>query len=89
MDFDSPTHVMNYKGLNKKQFRIKNSRTERYPYLRISQPYHKKDDYEQYFVSIIEYHKKWSIEYFVLIDKNGKVIKWCRDKDIIITQYHG
>jgi len=89
MDFDSPTHVMNYDGLNKKQFRVKKSKTERYPYLRISQPYHKKNDFETYFVNIIEYHKKWSIEYFVQIDKNGKIIKWCRDKDIIITQYHG
>src|SRR5690606_22108961 len=33
MDWDSPTHFMNYDGLIKKQFRIKNSRTESYPYL--------------------------------------------------------
>ena len=79
---------MNYDGINKKQFRIKKSKTEHYPYLRISQPYHKKNDSEAYFVNIVEYHKKWSIEYFLQIDKNGKIIKWCRDENIIVTQYH-
>jgi len=88
-NFDFYNQLMNYDGINKKQFRIRKSKTERYPYLRISKPYHKKNDFEAYFVNIIEYHKKWSIEYFLRIDKNGKIIKWCRDKDIIVTQYHG
>ena len=88
-DFDFYIKLMNYDGINKKPFRIRKSKTERYPYLRISKPYHKKNDSETYFVNIIEYHKKWSIEYFLRIDKNGKIIKWCRDKDIIVTQYHG
>lgn len=87
-NFDSPTHIMNYDGLNKKHFRIKNSRTERYPYLRISTPYHKNNDYDEYYMNIIEYHKKWSIRYFVLIDRDGNVIKWCRDDDVIVTKYH-
>ena len=68
--------------------RIKNSKTESYPYLRISMPYYKKNELDKYIVNIVEHHKKWKIEYFLLIDENGNVIKWCRDKDIIITQYH-
>ncbi len=88
-DFDSYTQLMNYDGINKKQFRIKNSKTENYPYLRISKPYHKKNKDDKYIINIIEYHKKWSIEYYVLMDKTGKIISWCRDKDIIVTQYHG
>lgn len=87
-NFDSPTQVMNYDKLNKKEFRIKNTRTNHYPYLRISMPYHKNNDYEEYYLNIIEYHKTWSITYFVLIDRNGNVIRWCRDNDIIITKYH-
>jgi|GEM_PF-1993750 len=88
-DFDFYTQLMNYDGINKKQFRIKNSKTESYPYLRISMPYHEKHEIDRYIVNIVEHHKKWSVEYFLLIDKNGNVINWCRDKDIIITQYHG
>nr|WP_298924629.1 hypothetical protein [uncultured Allomuricauda sp.] len=88
-DFDSYTQLMDYDGINKKQFRIKNSKTESYPYLRISQPYHKRNEDNKYIVSIIEYHKKWSIEYYILMDKTGQIIHWCRDKDIIVTQYHG
>jgi hypothetical protein len=89
MDFDAPTHVMDFDGINKKQFRVKKSKTVKYPYLQISQPYHKKDNFEEFYVNVIEYHKKWSITYFVKIDKKGNVMKWCRDKSIIVTQYHG
>ncbi|MFI8380511.1 hypothetical protein [Leeuwenhoekiella sp. NPDC079379] len=44
-DFDFYTKLMNYDVVDKKQFRIKNSKTESYPYLRISMPYYKKMSY--------------------------------------------
>jgi hypothetical protein len=88
-DFDFYNQLMNYSGIDKKRFRIKNAKTENYPYLRISRPYYKKKDARKYYVNIIEYHKEWSIEYFLLMDKDGSIINWCRDKNIIVTQYHG
>ncbi|MDT8415968.1 MAG: hypothetical protein RQ735_11420 [Flavobacteriaceae bacterium] len=48
MDFDSPTHVMNYENLDKKQFRI--IKLNNNLNLRISQPYHKKGDYENFYL---------------------------------------
>lgn len=84
MNIDSPKYEMNYNRVNKKQFKIKNSKTSSYPYLRISQPYHKINNFEEFYINVIEYHKNWSITYFVIIDKTGKVKKWCRDNDIEI-----
>jgi hypothetical protein len=78
MDFDNYNKLMLYDGINKKQFRIKKSKTEKYPYLNISIPYHKKEKPEVLFVTISENHKKKTILYYILIDNNGNVNNWCR-----------
>ena len=77
-DFDFYSRLMDYDGINKKQFRIKKSKTESYPYLRISMPTHRKDGFELFYVTISENHKKENIIYYLLIDKNGIVKNWCR-----------
>ena len=78
-DFDFYSRLMNYDGINKKQFRIKKSKTESYPYLRISMPYHKKDVIDGLFVTISEYHKKKEIIYYLLLDRNGVIKNWCQN----------
>ncbi|WP_370392101.1 hypothetical protein [uncultured Winogradskyella sp.] len=82
MDFDSPTHKMNYENLDKKQFRIKKSSSNLN--LRISQPYHKKDYFENFYVIISENYKRKNITYYLLIDKNGKIKNWCRKESEMI-----
>ena len=80
MDFDSPIHEMKYDKLDDKQFRVKKSNSSRCPNLRISQPYHKKKNFKEFFVCVIENYKKKTITYYLLIDENGNVINWCRNK---------
>lgn len=83
MDFDSPTHIMNYENLDKKQFRIKKSNNGLT--LRISQPYHKKNDFENFYVIITENYFRKIITYYLLIHKNGNVNNWCRKESELIT----
>ncbi len=85
MDFDSPTHVMNYENVDKKQFRIKKSNSNGYPNLKISQPYHKKTDFENFYIIISENYKRKNITYYLLIDAKGKIKNFCRkESDLII-----
>jgi hypothetical protein len=86
MDFDSPTHVMKYDNINKKQFRVKQSKSKNYPNLRISLPHHKKADFEDYYLIITENHKRRHIDYYLWVDIKGKIKNWCRNesKSIII-----
>tara|TARA_R110002051_G_scaffold282403_1_gene344162 strand:- start:926 stop:1462 length:537 start_codon:yes stop_codon:yes gene_type:complete len=86
-DFDFYNQLMDYVGIDKKQFRIKNSKTESYPYLRISMPYHKKEEPENLFVIVSENYKKKNITYYLLISKNGIVKNWCHNVSEIITVY--
>jgi len=58
LDFDSPTHVMNYENANKKPFRIKKSKSNNYPNLRISRPYMKKNNLENFYIIISENTKR-------------------------------
>lgn len=87
MDFDSPTHVMNYENVDKKQFRIKNSKSSGYPNLRISRPYHKENELEEFFMIISENYKKKNITYYLIVDANGKIKNWCRNESELITIY--
>ena len=84
MDFDSPTHIMNYDNLDKKQFRVKKSKSSSGMNLRISQPYHKKDDFENFYVILSENYKRKSTTYYLLIDKDGNVNNWCRKESELI-----
>lgn len=86
MDFDSPTHVMNYVNVDKRQFIIKKSKTNRYPYLRISQPYHKTDNFENFYLIITENYKDKVVRYELLFNNKGTIKNWCRKelKSIII-----
>ena len=87
MDFDSPTHVMNYDNSDKKQFRIKKSKSSSSMNLRISQPYHKKNDFENFYVIVAENYKRKSTTYYLLIDKNGNVNNWCRKESELVIIY--
>ena len=80
MDFDSPTHYMNYENINKKQFKIKNSRSDNYPNLKISEPFHEKNDFEHFYIIISENYLRKNIRYYLLTDKMGKIKKWCRNE---------
>jgi hypothetical protein len=87
MDFNSPTHVMNYEKVDKKQFRIKKLKSNGYPNLRISQPYHKKADFENFYVIISENYRRKNITYYFLININGKIKNWCRNESELIIIY--
>ena len=80
LDLNSLKKEISFDGLNKKEFKIKKRKTESIPYLRISQPYHEKNNFEDFYVNILEFYDTWVITYFVLIDKNGKVKSWCQEK---------
>lgn len=87
MDFDSPTHIMNYDNLDKKQFRVKKSKSSSGMNLRISQPYHKKDNFENFYVILSENYKRKSTTYYLSIDKDGNVNNWCRKESELIIIY--
>lgn len=84
MDFDSPTHIMKYENLDKKQFRIKKSQPNGYPNLRISLPHMKKDNYEDFYIIILENHKRKNVTYYLMMDKNGNLKNWCRNESELI-----
>nr|WP_298790797.1 hypothetical protein [uncultured Allomuricauda sp.] len=87
MDFDSPTHIMKYKNLDEKQFRVKKSKANGYPNLRISQPYMKIDNYEDFYIIISENYKRKNVTYYLVIDKNGNLKNWCRNESELIIIY--
>jgi len=87
IDFDSPTHTMNYDNIDKKQFRIKKTKENSFPNLRISRPFHKKTDLDNFYIIITENYERKTISYYLLTNKNGVVKNWCKSKSDKIIVY--
>ena len=86
MDFDSPTHSINYEESDKEKFRIKNTNNYGFPRIKISIPYSKIDDYKNFYVNIIEeIDRKNSITYYLKIDDKGTILNWCKNKTELVT----
>ena len=83
MNFESPIRIMNYEGLSRKEFRIKKRRPNSYPFLNISPPYHKKNNLDEFYVTISEHYYDEIVYCYLLLDEKGHVKNWCREVSII------